>query len=63
MNLEAVTKGQNVKLNQDVKTMTAEHKAGDTYKVLGFQGSLVRLSRTTDRVKLFTLADYLDLVS
>lgn len=46
-----------VDLRTGAATSGVNHKAGDQYKVLGFQGTLVRLSRVGDYVKLTTLID------
>ena len=59
MDLIQITKGDKVTLTQDLHTLKAHHPAGGTYIVLGFQGTLVRLSRISDRVKLFTSVEFL----
>jgi hypothetical protein len=52
---------QIVTLNCNVKTLANDFKAGQTFRVLGTQGTLVRLSRTGDCAKLTTLPEYVGL--
>lgn len=52
---------QIVTLNQDVKTLANQFVAGQTFRVLGGQGTLVRLSRVGDNAKLTTLPEYVGL--
>lgn len=64
MKLEEIKRGQIVKLNipamNPIKTLRGDlHESGQFYKVLGFQGTLVRLSRLGDFKKLSTLAESL----
>ncbi len=51
-------KTQTVTLNQDVKTLANQFVAGQTFRVLGNQGTLVRLSRVGDNAKLTTLPEF-----
>lgn len=68
MQLNEVKRGQIVKLTiasaRPIKTMKGElHEGGQQYKVLGLTGTLVRLSRISDKAKLICLPDSVALVT
>lgn len=60
MDIQDVTKNQRVTLTVDTDTFrSGTHKAGGVYRVLGLQGTCVRLSREGDHAKLITTPDRL----
>lgn len=57
MKLEEAIKGTKVQLaipaSRPIKTMDGNlHEAGQDYKILGYQGTCIRLSRVSDKAKL-----------
>ena len=64
MKIEEAIKGTKVQLaiaaSRPFKTADGNlHEAGQEYKVLGYQGTCIRLSRTSDRAKLITVSENL----
>jgi hypothetical protein len=57
--LDQIPARSRVMLMTEMKTLAGPHAAGGVYKVLGYQGSMVRLSRESDRAKLTTTPDVL----
>jgi hypothetical protein len=53
-NKEKNMKTQIVTLRTDLTTLTNSFHKGDTFRVLGYQGTMIRVSRTSDRAKLIT---------
>lgn len=65
MRLEDIKIHQTVKLNieamRPIELKGVLHRRGDIYKVLGLQGTCVRLSRVTDRAKIILTSDMIEL--
>lgn len=47
----------NIPAARPIRTLAGDlHEAGQTYRFLGFHGTCMRLSRTTDRAKVIVIA-------